>query len=221
MKRELSAVIFDMDGVLIDSAEDHFQSWRRLAADWGTDVTREQFKTTFGRQNRDIVPILLPQACKVRDVTELGEIKERYYRDLIGEHLTLLPGAAELVSACNADGLTCAVGSSGHPENIAIALSALGVDDIIQAVVSGHDVTTGKPNPEVFLKAAERIGVAPSRCAVIEDAPAGIEAALAAGMVAIAVTTEHPAEKLAHAHLVVSGMPDLSPGLIRKAAGNV
>ncbi|MEE9296683.1 MAG: HAD family phosphatase [Phycisphaerae bacterium] len=221
MNAELSAVIFDMDGVLIDSSDAHFQSWRRLAADWGSDVTLEQFRATFGRQNRDIIPLLLPEACKVRDIAELGEVKERYYRELIREQVPVLPGAAELVRACHRAGMICAVGSSGHPENIAMALRAIGVQDIIHTVVSGRDVTVGKPDPEVFLIAAKRMETTPQRCAVIEDAPAGIEAALAAGMTAIGVTTMHSRERLVRAHLVVDRLDQLSPERIGKAAGSI
>ncbi len=215
-KRAVSAVIFDMDGVLIDSSEAHFESWRRLASDLGGDMTRRQFRRTFGRQNRDIIPLLFGEGLGRRKIEDLGETKERYYRELIRNGVPIVPGAAELVQSCHAAGLPCAVGSSGHPENIAIALRALGVDHIMREVVSGHDVTVGKPDPRVFLLAAERLRVAPKNCVVIEDAPAGIEAALAAQMAAVAITTEHPREKLTRAHLVVDGMSELSPELLAR-----
>jgi beta-phosphoglucomutase len=208
-------VIFDMDGVLIDSSDAHFASWRRLAADLGRDVTRDEFRATFGRQNRDVIPQLFGAAVSPERIDEMGERKERYYREIIRDDVPVLPGAVALVQDCVDAGMRCAVGSSGHPENIAIALRAMGVDALIQGVVTGHDVTAGKPDPQVFLLAADRIGVAPRRCAVIEDAPAGIEAALAAGMTAVAVTTEHPGERLSRAHLVAPGPDALSAERIR------
>ncbi len=217
MTSELEAVIFDLDGVLIDSSDAHFESWRRLARDLGRTVTEEQFKSTFGRQNRDIIPMLFGESLSPERIEELGETKERYYREIVRDNVPALPGAADLVRACADAGLRCAVGSSGHPKNIDLALRALGIDSIIATVVSGHDVTKGKPDPQVFLLAAERLGIAPETCAVIEDAPAGIEAALAAGMTAVAVTTEHPRERLSHAHLVVEGVHDLSPDRIMNA----
>ncbi len=214
----VSAVIFDMDGVLIDSSEAHFASWRRLAADLSTGVTQQQFRSTFGRQNRDIIPTLFGLSLNPQRIEEMGETKERYYREIIKGGVPTLPGASELVHACHEAGMRCAIGSSGHPENIAIALGAMDIDDIINTIVSGHDVSVGKPDPRVFLIAAERLGVAPKRCAVIEDAPAGIDAALAAGMTAVAVTTEHPRQRLSHAHLVVDRLEELCPKRICEAA---
>lgn len=214
----ITVVIFDMDGVLIDSSAAHFESWRRLAADLGAEVTPEQFRSTFGRQNRDIIPTLFGGSLDWRRVEELSETKERYYRDLVKDDVAALPGAADLVRSCHEAGMRCAVGSSGHPENIAMALRSLGVDGLIECVVSGKDVTIGKPDPQVFMMAAERIGTPAASCAVIEDAPAGVDAALAAGMIAIGVTTEHPRERLAHAHLVVDGLHELDPQRIRNLA---
>ena len=207
----IEAVIFDLDGVLIDSADAHLESWRRLAGELGTTVTEEQFKRTFGRQNRDIVPTLFGPSLSPQRVEEIGGTKERYYRELIHDNVPAIPGAGDLVRACFEAGLRCAVGSSGHPKNIALALRSLSIESFISAVVTGHDVTIGKPDPQVFLMAAERLGVSPAACAVIEDAPAGIDAALAAGMTAIAVTTEHPRERLAHAHLIINSLDELSP----------
>ena len=218
MPERITAVIFDMDGVLIDSSSAHLESWRRLAADLGSGITEKKFRETFGRQNRDIIPLLFGGSMDERRVEELSETKERYYRDLVKGDVPALPGAADLVRNCHAAGLRLAVGSSGHPENIAIALQALGVDGLIECVVSGKDVTIGKPDPQVFLMAAERIGVSASSCVVIEDAPAGVDAALAAGMVVIGVTTGHPRERLARAHLVVDGLNELDPQRIRDSA---
>ncbi len=216
-KNEIAAVIFDMDGVLIDSSDAHYESWRRLAADVGADITLEQFADTFGRQNRDVIPALFGDRIDGRDVEELGETKERYYRELIRKNVPVLPGAADLVRACEREGMSTAVGSSGHPENIAIALAAIGVADVFGAVVTGYDVTAGKPEPQVFLLAAERLGIAPECCAVIEDAPAGLEAARAAGMTAIGVTSGHAREKLTRAHLIVDSLNELTPDRIRRA----
>lgn len=217
-----TAVIFDLDGVLIDSGSAHLESWKRLAADLGQDVTEEQFRDTFGRQNRDIIPLLFGEHLGPQRVDELGETKERYYREQIDGAVTEVPGAVNLVRACQAAGMRCAVGSSGHPENIAIALSSMGIIDLFDCIVSGKDVTRGKPDPQVFLIAAERIGVSPLRCAVVEDAPAGIDAALAGEMVAIGITTQHPRARLNHAHRVVDRLDELSPegigALIQRAS---
>ncbi len=215
MSRELAAVIFDVDGVLTDSANEHFESWRRLAADLGQELTVERFRATFGRQNRAAIPELFDIHDPDR-VEELSEAKERYYGQIIFEHVTEVPGAATLVRQCAAAGWKCAVGSSGHPDNLRIVLKHLGISDFFDGIVSGHDVPVGKPDPAVFLRAAEIIDIRPEQCAVIEDAPAGIDAALAAGMTAIGITTEHPREKLSHAHLVVDALSELTPARLRE-----
>jgi len=218
MSRPIAGVIFDLDGVLIDSAEAHFQSWQKLAAAFGTTVTRDAFKQTFGRPNADILPRLFGNHLSPDEVREMGEQKERLYREIAGDHIKPIAGAVELVTACHDAGLICGVGSSGHPLNIELALKTLGIADRIQAVVSGHDVQKGKPDPEVFLKVADRIGLEPHQCVVIEDAPVGIDAALAAGMIAVAVATEHPPEQLSRAHHVAASPKELSPATLATLA---
>jgi HAD superfamily hydrolase (TIGR01509 family) len=211
---ERFAVIFDMDGVLIDSADAHFESWRRLANDLGKTVTAEQFRCTFGRQNRDVIPQLFGDGFDEPRIADLGETKERYYREIIREHVPAIAGAVELVNDCDAAGMKCAVGSSGHPENVALALNAMGLQNVMQTVVTGHDVTVGKPDPQVFAIAADRLDIPAHSCAVIEDAPAGIQAALSAGMTAIGITSEHPRDSLTRAHYVVDRLDELSPAFL-------
>jgi beta-phosphoglucomutase family hydrolase len=210
----LRAVIFDMDGVLIDSADAHLESWRQLGKQLGVELTRERFLQTFGRQNRDVIPLLFGEGRTAEEIAALGEQKESIYRDLVRGKLAPLPGAVELVQACADAGLKLAVGSSGHPENIELALVELGIRPLIQAIVSGDDVTRGKPDPQVFLMAANRLGVEPKSCAVVEDAPAGIEASRASGMITVAVATSRPASQLRRAHLVVDSLTELSPARI-------
>lgn len=213
----IAAVIFDMDGVLIDSSDAHFESWRLLATDLGTQITEDEFRATFGRQNRDVIPQLFGTSLTPERIEELSETKERYYRELVSDAVHAIDGATDLVKACHASGLRCAIGSSGHPVNIRITLEAMGISALFAGVVSGKDVKVGKPDPQVFQLASDRMGVSAERCVVIEDAPAGIDAALAAGMTAIGVTTQHPRDRLEHAHLVVDRIDELSPDRIRKA----
>ena len=209
----LQAVIFDLDGVLIDSADARLRSWQELAAEIGSDITREQFLSTFGRQNRDVIPALFGIHDAV-EVERLGERKEALYRDCIRGNVPACEHAADLVGECVSAGLKLAVGSSGHPLNIEIALQEMGIADCFKAVVTGYDVTRGKPDPQVFLLAAERLSVEPQRCVVIEDAPAGIAAARAGGMYAVGITTGHTAEALIGAHLIVDSLAELSPTIL-------
>ncbi len=209
-------VIFDLDGVLIDSSGPHRDSWMKLANELGKPITDEQFKQTFGRQNRDIIPILFGDGYSNAEMDELGERKEQYYRDIVGDRLMILPGGVELARACRDADIPCAIGSSGHPLNIQLAIDAMGIADCIVHVVTGHDVAIGKPHPEVFLKAAAGLKREPHHCVVIEDAPAGINAAVDGGMKSIAVTTEHPREKLTAANLIVDSLEELSVASLRR-----
>ena len=207
-------VIFDMDGVLVDSADSHWESWRRLAQENRRTATREQFAATFGRQNRDIIPILFGEVSAAR-TQALSDRKEAIYRDLIRDHLPVVPGAVELIRSLFADGAVLAVGSSGPKANIALVLKAMRVADAISVIVSAEDVTRGKPDPQVFQLAARRLGLLPSRCIVIEDAPAGVEAAKAAGARAVAVLIHHPRQAFPHADCIVDYVADLSAQRLR------
>lgn len=204
------AVIFDMDGVLVDSAAAHLRSWQLLARECGERVvTREEFDRTFGQQNRDIIPMLFGEVSNSR-LQALADRKEEIYRELIRERAPIVEGAAELVRALHEAGVHLAVGSSGPRENIELVLSAMGVDDCISVVVSGDDVSRGKPDPQVFALAAKLLGVSAARCVVVEDAPVGVQAARAAGARTAAVLIYHPSEAFDQPDCVVARLADLS-----------
>ena len=209
------AVIFDMDGVLVDSYRAHFESWRRLAASIGAEMTERQFAATFGRTTQDIIRRLWSDRIGEADLAELDDFKERAYREILEASFPEMDGAADLLGALHEAGFRVAIGSSGPPENVELALAKLPGAGHIAAAVDGHEVTHGKPHPQVFLLAAEKLGVRPGDCAVVEDAPAGIEAARRAGMAAIALTGTAERAKLAErAHLVVDSLRELSPAQI-------
>ncbi len=202
-------VIFDMDGVLVDSAAAHLQSWQQLAGELGQRVTPEQFSRTFGRQNRDIIPLVFGETS-ASGIRELGDRKEAIYRDLVRARPPVMPGATELVRALASQGARLAVGSSAPRANIDLMLSGMNVTQLFEAIVGGDDVPHGKPHPDVFLLAAERLGLEPRRCVVIEDAPVGVEAAKRAGMVCIGVMTHHGRDALSKADLIVANLIDLT-----------
>lgn len=203
-------VIFDMDGVLVDTARPHFESWLAVARRRGVHITWEQFHDTFGRPNRDIIPVLFGPHVSAREIQELDDSKEAAFRDIVRHRIEPLPGAVELIEDLRRHGFRLAVGSSAPPENIRLVLEALGVSDRFRAVICAKDVARGKPAPDVFLKAAEAVGLEPRRCLVIEDAPAGVQAAHAAGMRCLALTTTRPAEDLKEADRVVSSLTQFS-----------
>ncbi len=210
------AVIFDVDGVLTDSYRPHFLSWQRMFGELGVAFTEETFRGTFGRTNRDIFGELYQGSLAEEEIRRRGDRKEELYREIIAEAFVAIPGAVELIDALAATGFKLAVGSSGPPENIQVTLEKLGRASRFSAIVTGADVERGKPDPQVFLLAAERLGVPPQRCAVIEDAPQGVEAANRAGMTSIGLLGTTTREKLSHARIVVDRLAELSPTKIAK-----
>lgn len=202
-------VIFDMDGVLIDSADAHFRSWQVLAEEHGARVTRDQFQRTFGRANRDIVPLLFGDVSAT-ELIWLADRKEEIYRDSIRADPPLVEGASRLLEELHARGARLAVGSSGPPANIRLVVESLKAAAFFGAVVSGDDVQRGKPDPQVFALAARRLELPPAQCVVVEDAPVGVQAAQAAGMRAVAVMIHHSAQAFPGADLVVERLAELS-----------
>jgi beta-phosphoglucomutase len=209
------AIIWDVDGTLVDTAAQHFRAWTKLAAEIEKPFTRDDFAATFGMRNPEIIrKLFFPDTDDAR-CAELGARKEDFYRASVRDEGTqLLPGAAKLLAAFAEAGWPQAVGSSAPPGNLDLLLGITNTRHYFAAVVTGDDVTRGKPDPEVFLTAAGKLGVEPARCVVFEDAVAGVEAAKAGGMGCVAVTFvgHHPAEKLraAGADLVVASLEDVN-----------
>lgn len=210
------AVLFDIDGVLVDSYEAHFVSWQKLAQRYGRECTQEDFARGFGRTTREV---LLDQWSDAdlddARVTQLDDEKEDLYRQEIEENFPAMPGARELITHLAEHGWRLALGSSGPRENVDLAAEKLNVDGCLGATVSGNDVKQGKPDPEVFLTAAARVETAPKNCIVIEDAQPGIQAAKAAGMLAIGfVSRGRTAEELSAADLLIHSLDELNSDLL-------
>lgn len=214
-------VIFDMDGVLVMSEDAHFESWRKPAAARGVEVTHELFLSCFGRVNPDCVRIMFGPGVPRAEAEQIADEKERAYRDIIREQVPLSPGLVPLLQGLTERGARLAVGSSAPPENVDLVLDAGGLRQYFLATVDGTQVKRGKPEPDVFLQAAEKIGVRPERCIVIEDAPPGIRAAKSAGAIAVGVATTHPAEQLraAGADHVFGGIADITGRGLLKMLG--
>jgi len=203
------AVIWDMDGVIADTAACHLQAWQRLWAEQGIAFTDEQFRRTFGQRTAEIIRGLLGPDVPDEEVCALGERKEAYCRELLRRQVHALPGVRELLAALEQAGFRQALASSAPLKNVALILETLDIGRYFAAVVSEADVTLGKPDPQIFLLAAARLGVAPRRCLVIEDAVAGVQAATAAGMRCLAVTTTNPGAHLTAADRVVSSLTEI------------
>ena len=181
----MRAVLFDLDGVLVDSYAAHMRSWRSLAAEEGLPFSEPDFARSFGRTSRESIAVYWPG--RASETARLDARKEQLFRDEISAAFPAMDGAVELVRALHVAGFALALASSAPPENVELALERLGVADCFGAVVNGRDVQHGKPDPQVFLLAAERLGALPADCVVVEDAPVGVAAAHAGGTKAVAL----------------------------------
>jgi len=202
MSNTIQAVIWDLDGVIIDSADEHRRAWQRLAREEEIKFTDEDFWATFGKRNDDIIAILWGPLSP-EQVQLLRDRKEIYFRDLIRQTAAPLPGSMELMRSLHEAGYLQALASSAPIENIQLISEVLGLERYLTALVSGETVPHGKPAPDIFLKAAQQLHIEPSRSLVIEDAVAGVEAAHAAGMRCIAVAGNRDLPGLRKAELMV------------------
>ena len=200
------AVIWDMDGVIADTAVPHFRSWQFAFSKQGIDFSEQDFRNVFGQRNDLIVRKMMGQDISQKVINSVSEDKENFFRAEVVKDLRLFPGVLELLKLLKEHGIASAVGSSAPLENVNVILNGLKIEDYFQAVVFGLEVKEGKPNPEVFLTAARKLGVKPSDCIVMEDAIAGVSAAKKAGMACIAVTNTHAARALIGADLIVDSL---------------
>ncbi|MEO8956144.1 MAG: HAD family phosphatase [Ktedonobacteraceae bacterium] len=217
MANSIQAVIWDMDGVIIDSAEEHRMAWQRLAREEGVPFTDTDFWATFGKRNDDIFAIqwgtLPPQQVKL-----LADRKENYFRELIRKTAAPLPGSIELMRSLHEAGFRQALASSAPIENIQLISDALGLERYLTALVSGETVPHGKPAPDIFLKAAQALAIEPPYCLVIEDAVAGVQAAHAAGMRCISVAGNRDLPGLRQAELMVKSLTEVDVERVRTLA---
>ena len=217
------AAIWDVDGTLVDTAELHFQAWAAVARDLDRPFTRADFAATFGRRNPDIIHQLFGSAYAGAQAADLGERKEELYRAAAQKGVALLPGVRALLEDLRAAGFKQAVGSSAPRRNLDLILRLTDTEPFFAAVISMEDTQRGKPDPQVFQLAAQRLGVAPERCLVLEDAVAGVQAARAAGMRCLAVrfVGHHPEAKLkeAGADLVVHSLDAVSARTVQQLFG--
>lgn len=214
------AALFDWDGVIIDSGKHHAESWERLALEEKKTLPEGHFSKGFGRKNEWIIPNLLGWIQDEVEVRRLSLRKESLYREVVGEWgIEPLPGVREFLRELKKAGIPRVIGSSTHRLNIETSLDRMSLRDGFDDIVSAEDVSVGKPDPEVFLKAAKKAGVEPSWCVVFEDAHVGIAAARAGGMKVIALSTTHPAGSLGDADLVVPNLSHVTVEKVRQAFG--
>lgn len=212
----LEAVLWDMDGVIADTAEYHYSAWRDVFKERGVEFSKEDFMPHFGQRHDTIIEFGLGDKLTPEDVDAITEKKQALYRQRVSENIVPLPGAIELIRSLNEHGIKTAVASSAVPKNIDVILKGLGIENSFQAIAFGTEVAEGKPSPQIFELAAKRLGVKPANCVVIEDAIAGVAAAKSAGMKCIAVTNSHPRTNLKKADLVVDTLEEVNISVLSR-----
>ena len=220
MANTIQAVIWDLDGVIIDSADEHRRAWQRLAREEGINFSDADFWATFGKRNDDIIPLYWKN-ISTQQLQALAARKELYFREFIREAAAPLPGSMELMRGMHEIGFPQALATSTPLENIQLIKELLHLDHYLSALVSGESVARGKPAPDIFLKAANELHMPPSLCLVIEDAVAGVQAALAAGMRCISVAGERDLPGLRAADLVVRDLTALDVERVRNIPARV
>jgi beta-phosphoglucomutase family hydrolase len=207
------AILWDMDGVLVNTGEYHYAAWKKTFDELAVPFSRDQFRATFGMNNTGILEIIYGTKLPSEEEGQISERKESLFREAVKGNAKLLPGVEDALKNFSAGNFKQAIASSAPPKNIKVLVQELRIGKYFDAIVSGYDIP-GKPDPAVFLKAARQLGVDPEHCTVIEDAVAGVEAAKNAGMKCIAVTTTNTAEALSKADLILDSLVELKKGCL-------
>lgn len=217
-RRGFAALLFDLDGTLIDSMPLHARAWVQWGATVGRPLSDDpaHFASTAGRSGPEILADMFPQATPA-EIERMADEREQVYRTMARQELQLVAGAQALLQRARAAGKRLAVCTAAPPDNIALAFERFGLDAWVEVVSSPADGLRGKPHPDIFLSAAQRLGVPPETCLVFEDAPLGLEAAHRAGMAAVALTTTLDAQAFGHFPnriATVSDFTALDPALL-------
>jgi len=215
-KREAGAVIWDMDGVIVDSAPAHLKAWRQVFGERGIAFSERDFTISFGRRNDAIIDSVLGINTTQTEIKAIGREKEAAFRRIVVKDLIALPGVTDLMEALRDGGYQMAIASSTPLENITLIMRELGLSSYCKVIISEQDAEHGKPDPQCFLLAAHKLSVKPADSIVIEDTTSGLEAAAQAGMSSIAVTNTHPAERLKEADIVTASLKTISLNDIEK-----
>jgi beta-phosphoglucomutase len=210
------AVLWDMDGTIVDSSYHHKIAWRETLRKRGMQFTEEDFRYVFGRRNDENIRKFMGNQISQQEIENIGAEKEITFRRLIKDSIKPFPGVIELIKSLAEVGFQQAIVSSAPIENIRLITEALGIKSYFRVIISGDDVTKGKPNPQAFLLAAKRLGIEAQGCVVIEDAVTGITAAKSGGIHCIAVASTEHKEHLSSADIVVDSLEKITVSTIEK-----
>ncbi|QSR88080.1 HAD family hydrolase [Methylacidiphilum caldifontis] len=205
------AALFDWDGVIVDSLKQHEKSWSLLAAELGKEIDQDFMEKTFGMKNEKIISEYLGWAQNLDEINRLAKRKEELYKKIVTEEgLHLVKGIKDFLFSLKEKNIPMAICSSTTKTNISFVLQQLGLSSYFGQFVCAEDVKESKPSPMPYLLTAQKLRYPPSHCVVFEDAPVGVESAIAAGMHVVALTTTRPKKSLERADIVVDGWEELS-----------
>lgn len=210
------AVIFDMDGVIVDNGGFHQKAWEQFSRRYNLPFSEDKFKNDyFGRTNNEVLPEMFGKDLSEKEIKQLADEKEEIYRDIYRPHLKPVPGLVDLLKELKKENIPVGVATSAPPENVKFVIDGLKIGDYIQTVVNDSMVSNGKPAPDIYLEAAARLNSDPENCVVFEDSMSGTKSAFDAGAKVVAVTTTLPAEKHKYAHRIVNNFESVSVQFIR------
>lgn len=208
--KSIKAVIFDMDGTMVDNSHFHKKAWIEFCQRKGIDLTEEDyFKKISGKRNDAILKLLLGELDKNKQ-NELEEEKEKIYRDLYALEIKEVPGLSALIRKLKEKGIKIAIGTTSYQKNRDFVIKSLELDGIFDVIVGSEHIQKGKPDPEIYFKVAQLLKVDPKDCLVFEDTPSGIQAAKAAGMKVVGVLTAHSKEELNQADLLINNFKEFT-----------
>ncbi len=216
----LEAVLWDMDGVIADTADYHYGAWRDVFGERGVKFSKEDFMRHFGQRHDTIIKFALGDKLTPEEIDAIAEKKQVLYRERVSKNVVPLPGAIELINLLNKHKIKIAIATSAVPKNIDVILQGLGIQDSFRTIAFGTEVAEGKPSPQIFQLAASRLKVRPADCVVIEDAIAGVAAAKRAGMKCVAVTNSHPGRDLKNADLIVDTLEKVDINVLKSLFNN-
>ncbi len=210
VKGQTFAVIFDMDGVIVDNMEYHKKAWDIFLKKYAPDVELEEFSRHFGKVNKDLLRIVFKREVSARDVVRFGEEKEAIYREIYADHIVPTAGLVDFLDTLQQKRVKTAVATAAPRINMDFVFEKTGLRQYFDVLIAASEVARGKPDPEIYLKAAEKLSCPPKHCLVFEDSMPGIQAAQNAGMKVIALATSHPVQRLQSAEWVVKDFTEIS-----------
>jgi beta-phosphoglucomutase family hydrolase len=201
---ELKAVLFDLDGTLLDNNEVHYKAWKKYLKDNGKEISDEDFKENIsGRTNQDAVEHIYDKKMSQEEAEKYYLKKEEIYREMYKPDIKAIPGLEKFLEDLDKHDVTMAIATSGIQVNIDFMFEHVPIKQYFDKIINSNDIEKGKPDPEIFLKTAEELGILPENCVVFEDSIAGVQSGKAAGMKVVALTTTHTKEELGEADLVI------------------